>query len=1252
MVKALDPDFMPNFTRSHFIEKLEEKKKEEYLNQSKEAEQSFKSIIEENNKSLALLIKIAQSELKVNYDAIVELEASIHPQFVIESRATFSRAFMKLDNLKQEREILIEEFEKDGKAELQKQLQSVKTIIVNNYLKSGKIGLLPVQRLQMELENNIMEIHKIAMSNYRTYVYLKLHFKLIGEEIIAATRNKLHLKLNLFINCPKKIIPSKSLTSPKKLFNIMDEVYKEAHIEPKKIHRSLLESVQHLAFMFPVARYSDTGATNTNLDMYPPNVKTVLINMDECIKQSVNKYVSAINELIRGYTKDLNTLDVKFPEMNLSNKDKLYKKLGYTEFDRILNEFIKAERMIQNQWKIISDEIENSIKDTIIFYVDASEVIERHALRLEHARNLIIDINYIISERCVDAMKEEEMKFNILTDVLRESDTKENLKNNYTKIVVLLDSLKESFMKNYSKQTDVTKEYRRIGQAESDVFVGEMNVFLKKHPRNSIIDIYKIVPKRSDHTFTEVDEKITTKELKMCCNHLNGVSNWTLGFWEEITVLKNNISQSSQTEADMWINKQSEILMNDLQIKLDNHSLRYKRIKKEILEVRAAEIKIHQERLKSHTFAVETRLVELENEARSIETRQNDIVSKMVEKTADCKEKLDSCNESVFAKNLITEIDSIQKKAEESFRQINEEVRINCEAQIKWLRQSNVVFLKSVLMFSEGGNYHSEEAKLISSQMHELANLIDKTEGRVMKKLCNQVSSSFANSCIDVERLKDIEKKLLLEKELETTIFTLQNNLRQYTYEFKLEGKLLKDAVKNFQDKTDINNFRQLLEDLFIKMSERRDHLLFPEASNGLEFCSSEFPKIDSAKSDTRKGSRKKSAPKTANTNKGVKKSKKEIYKDFTKKLFHLTNIDLLDPDKHNFLSRTKFSIYKRLRHLQELLKEICEIVAKKTEDSASAISAYENRVQDYVDKLKDYNFQCEEIWLLEVTDFLHQNVILRLECNDFIDNDVQEFEKVRLNKISCLKEKYDDEIFHINNYATREKNILETKLKPILGAPSNKAIIDKLNDDAGKTNCESAKIYIDNLNLFKEALKFELDDFKQTIKYKQDFFEEILTNFFNQELLKKLDTNLLTLSAVDNKVLPTEPENDNQQVSKEASEAEMEKKERKLRMKYLVSKIQEKLLTLGAVDKDEKLISEDISLMEILMTDADYELKPISLQSLIHKTIERFSDYIFTVAEEAVAEQEKYLNNSKKWIRNWWSNVDKVRNVFGYTLI
>lgn len=49
-------------------------------------------------------------------------------------------------------------------------------------------------------------------------------------------------------------------------------------------------------------------------------------------------------------------------------------------------------------------------------------------------------------------------------------------------------------------------------------------------------------------------------------------------------------------------------------------------------------------------------------------------------------------------------------------------------------------------------------------------------------------------------------------------------------------------------------------------------------------------------------------------------------------------------------------------------LQEICEIDAKKTHDSASASAKYEERVQNYLNLLQNYNFQCEELWLLEVT--------------------------------------------------------------------------------------------------------------------------------------------------------------------------------------------------------------------------------------------------------------------------------------------
>lgn len=68
-----------------------------------------------------------------------------------------------------------------------------------------------------------------------------------------------------------------------------------------------------------------------------------------------------------------------------------------------------------------------------------------------------------------------------------------------------------------------------------------------------------------------------------------------------MTTLKDTAVVSSQLEAKMWIKEQSAMLKDILEWKLHNHGLRYKRIKKEVQDVRSAEIKIHKERLKSHT---------------------------------------------------------------------------------------------------------------------------------------------------------------------------------------------------------------------------------------------------------------------------------------------------------------------------------------------------------------------------------------------------------------------------------------------------------------------------------------------------------------------------------------------------------------------------------------------------------------------------------------------------------------------------
>uniref|UniRef100_A0A674K6X3 Coiled-coil domain containing 180 n=1 Tax=Terrapene triunguis TaxID=2587831 RepID=A0A674K6X3_9SAUR len=207
----------------------------------------------------------------------------------------------------------------------------------------------------------------------------------------------------------------------------------------------------------------------------------------------------------------------------------------------------------------------------------------------------------------------------------------------------------------------------------------------------------------------------------------------------------------AQSLSNSWIivTAKKEELNSELQLRLHMHQPRRECIEKDIHNVRAAELLLHQERLECHCAGVVEALNKEKNEFMKLREDQNDISKNFRRRIQDMEaiflsstkaEKLVALSNSLHSE-LLNHVEVIQISLR-SYRNYLEEA-------LGKLRDSNVDFLKACRLFSEGGNFSPEEVEFFCKRLEKETGRIDFIEGLIMIDM-EKMESNYLEQATEV----------------------------------------------------------------------------------------------------------------------------------------------------------------------------------------------------------------------------------------------------------------------------------------------------------------------------------------------------------------------------------------------------------------------------------------------------------------------------------------------------------------------
>ncbi|KAM5329415.1 coiled-coil domain-containing protein 180 isoform 2-T3 [Glossophaga mutica] len=215
-------------------------------------------------------------------------------------------------------------------------------------------------------------------------------------------------------------------------------------------------------------------------------------------------------------------------------------------------------------------------------------------------------------------------------------------------------------------------------------------------------------------------------------------------------------------------------LESELELRLHLHEPRAQHIEKDIHNVRAAELLLHQERLASHCAGVMEALKKEKLMFSQFQEEQNTKSENFRRKIHDMEHTFLNATKShrlvilssTVHQELLSYVDVIQVSLR-SFRQYLEE-------SLGKLRFTNIEYIKHCRLFSEGGNFSPEEIESLCNRLEKEAARIEFVESSIMINMekmeseyldqandfINKFESKFHNLSVDLIFIEKIQRLL------------------------------------------------------------------------------------------------------------------------------------------------------------------------------------------------------------------------------------------------------------------------------------------------------------------------------------------------------------------------------------------------------------------------------------------------------------------------------------------------------------
>ncbi|XP_078083674.1 coiled-coil domain-containing protein 180-like [Mustelus asterias] len=193
----------------------------------------------------------------------------------------------------------------------------------------------------------------------------------------------------------------------------------------------------------------------------------------------------------------------------------------------------------------------------------------------------------------------------------------------------------------------------------------------------------------------------------------------------------------------------------ELDLRMHLHKPRGKRIKMDILHVRAVELRLHREKVERHCKGVDEALKTLQKDFKGLQSEHCKAILRFRDSIYNMEEIFKTANKSDRLVSLLNSLHSRQDKYMDSVNKLLRNFQNMMDKSQAKLRDDNTHFIKSFRLFAEGGNYTPQEISAYNEKVEQKATNIAKTEGTIMVDLEVMEALSLEQSTGVIKEVED-----------------------------------------------------------------------------------------------------------------------------------------------------------------------------------------------------------------------------------------------------------------------------------------------------------------------------------------------------------------------------------------------------------------------------------------------------------------------------------------------------------------
>ncbi|XP_072377369.1 uncharacterized protein [Diabrotica undecimpunctata] len=1101
-IKSLPYDFKSVSKPSETINRLLEKKKYEHNKtmewmRNKMAEinlvmdQKIKESAEEVKKTLA----------KIKEDVQVFLATVKSKTEVKEFPDNYLFTSLKvLKNFHANQHIAVDEFCKFMHDTEQLRMQQFKDVLKEAKTKCDAIAHeLPFVLDEMfELES--LALNQATMKNYKDYAELEQDLKLqiiydfkqwTGEIMIIKDLLREHLRIMV-----KKSIPFAGETL------VRDISKTTSFVSPVELHR--LDSLKS-EFVYAFFGDDNVPVARHEVERWLKGVQRTLGSLDQTARNIVSLYKSVIPILFHRFLDELDEIKHSMCIAGICHKKEIedFKCDIYTPTVEQLNiEYTYQLEELQNFWGNSIDEMTDTINETYAFLTAAACLWDQHFIRVKELQGVVLkDIEETI-RRNGHLTDTYEASLNIEIEKLMEGSNEKALSNALDNIYNILDKMELSYKTQSVNEMEVVNKYKNMMDLGIEVLMAEIKRFLEVHPPDLEMDP-KIQRRRASQiTFQENEDPILPIQILYCVFQVDAVKNWMFGLWEAIEQYFATGRQEIEKLTEEWVEIQKQKIKERYDTKIAFHRPRYLHIKYSIHEKRLRGLRVHENHLMCQKNFVENTRKQL----RAYKSKYDEGCNRCCEEyEAECYKianELGNMNSSSEIRGFVQTIKNRLLPLEQKLNDLSEGYQTMCTNFLNDLKTSNYKFMKSIRLFSEGGNFSIQEVALFQTQLLRLEDTSKKqietiimTTESSREKYIARIRLSEANMIANVdEYIREHEYTERVVKKMQKVQRELTRLARNLRERFKVTEKGLKDvyeeAKQNLGKIEYLESFESKIEACLTEVFDIGLYITHPEPVEIFSVA------LESAI----KG-----------------RQNKDYMGMLLNKHLHLTGED--------FISKSVKLIHDSFLELEEFAKEFYHKQQINYLDSSKLQPTLDDCMQEILQKYKPYLLQCEISWIENLSSFLALLKNIETFREKFITSFENAFCKICLERLQlAIDEVYSRLNEQAKQFNKRLKEI-HNRLKVMFGHPRNYKMLGNLEQDYKYIHEDNKEKFGTITPPHKEHLNETYNLLNEELEKIQPLITDLAADSRIQDLITNLTTQLETKTQLLSPIVYTEEE-------------------------------------------------------------------------------------------------------------------------------